>query len=109
MPISKIQAYAASDGRIGTLAEVQRWELELALFPATGLQELPPDLPALQADIVNRVLSASDHIVEVLTTGPRSRPKARRQPGTTQPRQAAKMARSGSTKQPTTTTKQEVT
>jgi hypothetical protein len=74
--IERINAYKSSDGTVvGSLEQVQRHELALLVSNAGTVTE------AIDSIITNR-----DKVVDILTTGPRSRPSARQINGGTKKR-----------------------
>lgn len=93
MPIIAARGFRASNGSIyETLEEAQRVELASLLdraFEARhGIKELN------YSALADELLAKSDELLAILTLGPKSRPKARKQAGTTNP----KRAKSGASK-----------
>jgi hypothetical protein len=87
MPIKKATAFTASDGSMHASVEAaQRKELELIFNPPLAENDADHQLQA----IINTVFAEADDIIAVLTTGPRSRPGARKSKGTVNPKRAAK-------------------
>jgi len=89
MPIKKATAFTASDGSMhATVEEAQRREVNLlaAKVPNDGKDGLNND------DLVEFVFTYREQLLDILTTGPRSRPAARKAKGTTLPRRAAATA-----------------
>jgi hypothetical protein len=86
MAIHKVTGFAASDGTLHTTVEgARRAELH-AIFDDAVIGVTPDTTDA----IVDHIIKEQDAILDVLTTGPRSRPKARRVAGTTAPQKAAR-------------------
>lgn len=90
MPIKKATAFTASDGSMhATVEEAQRHELRAFLNTVDGTAGVDEKwLDAIASDLVDQ----RDAILDILTTGPRSRPSTRKQKGTTMPKRAAKAA-----------------
>ncbi len=77
--IERTSAFKTSDGQtFAELPDAQKHELELLL-------EHDDDLPMT----VSTLLEHADKIVDILTTGPRSKPKARKIHGGTKKRKSA--------------------
>jgi hypothetical protein len=86
MPITKTTGYLASDGVVyPTYEEARKAELLKLFTPASGC-ELTPEI------CVDWVLNNAADVVQWLTTGPTSRPGARKKAGTTAPKRAARRA-----------------
>jgi hypothetical protein len=84
MAITKAVGFKASDGVVyATVEEAQRAELEV-LFQAND--------PWQTEEVAKAIVQHSDAVLAILTTGPRTRPKARKAAGTTNPKRAAKRA-----------------
>lgn len=86
--IEKIAAYKSSDGKcVGSIEEVQRHELRILLTPGMidGEKGTDQDRAALDT-AVHVIVENRDKVVDVLTTGPRSKPKARSVNGGTKKR-----------------------
>lgn len=99
MAIRKSTAFTASDGSLcATLEEAQRHELAIIaldhLKSNRGHEEVTEtakDIERNQAiEFAHLVFDNADVILDILTTGPRSRPAARKSKGTTNPKRAAK-------------------
>lgn len=91
MPITKTTGYADSNGTVHcSLALAQKAELLMLLKTTDGSGRMPdgPGLDEMAADLI----AHKDDLLAILTTGPRTRAKARKAPGTTNPRRAAKRA-----------------
>lgn len=96
MPITRTQGYADSSGVVhGTLEAAQQAEMVklLGMTDGTSSAYIPADksdecLGLMAADLIR----SRDALLAILTTGPRTRPKARKAAGTTNPRRAAKRA-----------------
>jgi hypothetical protein len=87
MPIKKATAFTASDGSMHASVEAaQRKELELIFNAPLAENDADHQLQA----IINTVFAKADDIIAVLTTGPRSRPGARKSKGTVNPKRAAR-------------------
>lgn len=71
-----------------TVEEWRQVELELLLQPSVGFN----GLPEMHKSAAQAIIDNTDAILAILTTGPTSRPGARKKAGTTQPRRAAKKA-----------------
>lgn len=88
----KVEAWQDSQGTLhSTIEDWKRVELGFLISPMLERVEALPrgDKPdQLGAEL----LAQQDALLSVLTTGPRSRPGARKKPGTTSPRRAAKRA-----------------
>jgi hypothetical protein len=70
--IEKTTAYRVGDLTFGTIEEAKTAELMAIL--ATSPANIPPDaMPKLARYLVER----SEAIIDILTTGPRSKPRAR--------------------------------
>jgi hypothetical protein len=91
--ITKQTGYASSDGVLhATVEEAQEAEMLRVLNQTNGSAGLDPKvLEMLAADLVGTQFEA---LLDILTTSPRSRPKARKSAGTTSPRRAARKASS---------------
>lgn len=94
MPITKTAGFKASDGVVyATVEEAQASELFALLKQTDGSAGVElANLKMLAQDLVT---DGRDALLAILTTGPRSRPKARRTPGTTAPKRAVKRAQGG--------------
>lgn len=91
MPIQKTVGYKASDGMVyATVEGAQRAEL-VKLFTSPQSQNQNDSVWSAEG-VTDHVLENVDKLLEVLTTGPRSRPRARKAAGTTAPKRAAKRA-----------------
>lgn len=97
MPITrKVEAsYYASDGsRYATVHEAQVAELVQLLNKTDGSAYISTNITGSAASAVEilakGILEEADAYLAILTTGPRSRPKARRVAGTTSPKRAAR-------------------
>lgn len=78
--IEKISAYKSSDGKfVGAIEEVHKYELKL-LFEAApmgvGVKGSKEDADAV-ANAVACIVNNRDKVVDILTTGPKSKPSAR--------------------------------
>lgn len=91
MAIRKSTAFTASDGSLcATLEEAQRHELALLVVNQAKLVD---DAVRQQAvEFSHFVQANSEAVLDILTTGPRSRPAARKSKGTNNPRRAARAA-----------------
>ena len=70
--IEKIAAYKSSDGKVvGAIEEVQKHEIRLIAANDDG--EVTPESNAA----IDRIVAKRDLVVDILTTGPRSKSKAR--------------------------------
>lgn len=89
MPIlKKVPAYQDGDGVLHTtIAAWQRAELIRLLSGAIG-----NSLVEAAVSTVDLILAHPQDVVSILTTGPTSRPSARKRAGTTSPKRAAKRA-----------------
>lgn len=86
MPIKKTVGYASSDGVVhATVEGAQKAEL-IKLFSPEG--QGPSDSVWNAERLAEHALANVDKLVDVLTTGPKSRPKARKAVGTTAPKRA---------------------
>lgn len=103
MAITKTAGYASSDGVVhASLFEAQCAEMLALLktidgtgmiYPAPGSSlEVNATPEAIFERIADDLVNHSDAILAILTTGPRSRPKARKAGGTTNPKRAARKA-----------------
>lgn len=96
MPIKKSTAFTASDGSLcATLEEAQRHELAVLWMASADLADVATEAQKdaerkLAVDFAHLVHDNADAILDILTTGPRSRPAARKSKGTTNPKRAAK-------------------
>lgn len=92
--MSTVTPVKAWPDRTGVLhPTIDQWrvaELKALLYETDGSAGVEPKyLDMIAADLVN---SQAESLLRVLTTGPRSRPKARRVAGTTNPKRAARRA-----------------
>jgi len=78
--------YDSAGVRHATNQDAQRAELLRILQPSVGHN----GFENVGESAVQAVLENATDIVSILTTGPRSRPKARKAPGTTAPKRAAR-------------------
>lgn len=96
MAIRKVTAFEASDGSpCKTLEEAQRHELALVWMAHATLADDATEVEKdrerkLAVDFAHLVQGNADAVLEILTTGPRSRPSTRARKGTTNPKRAAK-------------------
>jgi len=98
MAIKKATAFTASDGSLcSTLEEAQKHELTAIALAAVKRERVPSsddaatDQECDRAVLIGAIIyDQRDAILDILTTGPRSRPGARKVKGTTAPRRAAK-------------------
>lgn len=80
--ITKVSAYQSSDGTAhSSLEEAQRAELKTLLKEEAGFEE-----GLALADVVQAIISNAETIVDILTTTPTSKPKARKVNGGTKKR-----------------------
>lgn len=92
MPIQKTTGYADSAGNLHAtveLAQVAELKTLLATIDGSGMiEEVNRDrvIVTMAYDLV----AHRDELLAILTTGPRSKPKARKAPGTTNPKRAAR-------------------
>lgn len=88
MPINKATGYLTSDGTMcATLEEAQVKELRVLLNVIDGSGAVNPEaLDIIASDLVKH----SDELLDILAMTPRSKPKARKQAGTTNPKRAAR-------------------
>jgi hypothetical protein len=85
--LTKTTGYLDSDGCMhATVEAAQKAELNLLL----GVHV---HNTAEAADVADAILANADAIIAILTTGPRSKAKTRKAPGTTNPRRAMKRQR----------------
>ncbi len=89
--ITFTKAYATSDGKtFGTIEEAQKYELRAILFDVTSnLEDLGQDRWPSNV-VVDRLVDHSAAIIDILSTTPTSRPKARKSHGGTRRKPAAK-------------------
>src|SRR6187549_730693 len=97
MPITKATGYRDSNGVIhATAEEAQKAELSSLLKPILGrvwdLQTAGGVDNGVQylSSLADELLNASDILITILTTGPRSRPTSRKRAGTTNPKRATR-------------------
>jgi hypothetical protein len=88
MPIKKATAFTASDGSMhATVEAAQHHEMRALIRECNGTADVENEhLDAIADDIINN----ADKVLDILTTGPRSRPGARKSKGTVNPKRAAK-------------------
>jgi hypothetical protein len=92
MAITKAVGFKASDGVVyATIEEAQKAELEKLLNPMTERCFATGGVFCTRT-LAGELLTNADAILSILTTGPRTRPKARKAAGTTNPKRAAKRA-----------------
>lgn len=88
MPITKTTGYKASDGQVyATVEEAQRAEVRSLLVHYTDIIGSNVSHGGDES-IIKWVFDHSALLLEILTTGPRSRPSTRKKAGTTAPRRA---------------------
>lgn len=78
--IEKVTAYKSSDGKtFETIEEVQRHEIEQILIGLKSVGEgLQPEKTDIQIDLAAKgIVDMKANIVDILTTGPKSKSKAR--------------------------------
>lgn len=105
MAIKKSTAFTASDGSMhATVEGAQRCDLIALITPVVennvGVNsdgDLANSHEVVVEAIVNTLFAESDRLLDILTTGPRSRPAARKSKGTVNPKRAAKAATPAST------------
>lgn len=89
MAITKATGFKAGDGVIyADIRQAQAAEFRVLLDEVDGSALVPENaLTMLANDLPNH----ADAVLAILTTGPTSRPKARKKGGTTNPKRAARM------------------
>ena len=97
--IQPVKAYKASDGTLcESVEEVQRREVYLLLqgpvnaIAVDYIDQKISDAPTCAAHLMDAVLEHRDKLVDILTTGPRSRPARRTINGATTKKRKAKPA-----------------
>lgn len=87
MAIKRTTAYEASDGTVhGSVEEAQQHEVAKLV----NSLEWEESAQTFYPNIATLILRNRDTLLDILTTGPRSRPAARKKAGTTAPRRAVK-------------------
>lgn len=88
MAIKRTTAFVASDGTLfSTIEEVRKRELQLLAL--THKEKTGCDVTDGGSHLlVSWIVENADAILDILTTGPRSRPAARKKAGTTAPKRA---------------------
>lgn len=71
--ITRISAFTTSDGKtVATLEEAQKHELALLIAGDTGSGTRTED-----DEVIDKILANKDKVIDILTTTPRSKAKAR--------------------------------
>lgn len=78
--IEKTTGYKVGDAYFATLSDAQIHEL---------CEVFGPEVPSDVEQIASRALACKDRIINILTTGPRSHPKARKANGATRKKRVA--------------------